>query len=78
MGLAENLQEMSSNCYFKNLGYIYELYGVLSDIEEGTATFGDFVRIMFENEAKIFGYFFQELGKVLRFAVFGTSVLSVK
>ena len=78
MGLAENLQEMSSNCYFKNLGYIYELYGVLSDIEEGTATFGDFFRIMFENEAKIFGYFFQELGKVLRFAVFGTSVLSVK
>lgn len=66
-GLSENLEMFSINYENEKLSNLWELFEVLTDIEAGTATFGDFFRLMFSNNWQLFKFFFTELFDAITF-----------
>ncbi|MDY6018010.1 MAG: hypothetical protein SPI97_10390 [Oscillospiraceae bacterium] len=66
-GLSENLEMFGINYENEKLSNLWELYEVLAEIEAGTATFGDFFRLMFSNNWQLFKFFFTELFDAITF-----------
>ncbi|MGN0572351.1 MAG: hypothetical protein ACI4IX_00285, partial [Acutalibacteraceae bacterium] len=66
-GLSDNLEMFSINYANQKLSNLWELNEVLTEVEAGTATFGDFFSLMISNNWQLFKFFFTELFDAITF-----------